>query len=71
MGSDSGTNQAARALKRAVQATKRVANRADRVIECSYVNDPPKSDWPKADQRYKDDVAQTTRSDRLSHRNDD
>ena len=40
-------------------------------IKCGYNNDLSVSDLPKADQRQKDDVARTTRSDRLPRRNDD
>ena len=40
-------------------------------IECGYDNDLSISDLPKADQRHKDDIARTTRSDRLPRRNND
>ena len=39
-------------------------------IECGYKNDLSVCDLPKADQCHKDDIARTTRSDRLSRRND-
>ena len=39
-------------------------------IECGYDNDLSIPDLPKANQWHKDDVAQTTRSDRLPRCND-
>ena len=47
-----------------------MSHRLSNQIECGYNNNLSVSDLPKDDQWHKDDVAWTTRSDRLPHRND-
>ena len=48
-----------------------MSHRLSDQIECIYDNNLSISDLPKADQRHKDNIARTTRSDRLPHHNDD